>query len=436
MSIYKFLDKDERLTKRDFSSFKEACDFAKANNLTCMTMTYQDFMTAFMEKVARFESHYNFSRLQEMANQAISANPNFGILAVSSNDFMRRIIEMPTPYIVDWLEGKNNLEWLPDYLSESECDHVDPYPRKAMQETAITPTLQTFLKEGSFGINLFSNNESDSLSYGSAIKYWSNSIGELHHHGEYDITEEELPEELRQAYHEIDCFEQYGSRVYFVETEKGYGIALINEYDECFAKDCNLSMDNLFMSAMVDAAAIRSLPEFESASIYLAKELGFESSHELAVVFPASISPKAFEKAAKLLDETVYKSAPELQRVAGVLNTNPLSLRINGYTLKALKKTSFDSIADLLCVSAEDLIKLPGWGRGAVEDVYRAVTNLSEERNVPNLRLWAQIQNVFGNHFETNKKLSLSEQIQSASIRTGDSHASPDVPVKSQDPER
>ena len=70
MSIYKFLDKDERLTKRDFNSFKEACDFAKANNLTCMTMTYQDFMTAFMEKVASFESHYNFSRLQEMANQA------------------------------------------------------------------------------------------------------------------------------------------------------------------------------------------------------------------------------------------------------------------------------------------------------------------------------------------------------------------------------
>lgn len=162
MSIYKFLDKDERLTKKDFSSFKEACDFAKEKNLTCMTMTYQDFMTAFMEKVARFESHYNFSRLQEMANQAISANPNFGIWAISSNDFMRRIIEMPTPYIVDWLEGKNNLEWLSDYLSEAECDHVDTYPRKAMQETAITPALQTFLKEGSLGINLFSKQELES----------------------------------------------------------------------------------------------------------------------------------------------------------------------------------------------------------------------------------------------------------------------------------
>lgn len=29
MSIYKFLDKDERLTKRDFNSFKEACDLLK-----------------------------------------------------------------------------------------------------------------------------------------------------------------------------------------------------------------------------------------------------------------------------------------------------------------------------------------------------------------------------------------------------------------------
>jgi hypothetical protein len=33
-------------------------------------------------------------------------------------------------------------------------------------------------------------------------------------------------------------------------------------------------------------------------------------------------------------------------------------------------------------------------------------------------------------------KPSLSEQIQSASARTADSHASPDVPVKSQGPER
>lgn len=418
MSIYKFLDKDERLTKKDLSSFKEAQDYAKENHLTCMTMTFQDFMSAFMEKVARFESHYNFPRLEEMANQAIASNPSFGIWAISSNDFMRRIIEMPTPYIVDWLEGKNNLEWLPDYLSEAECDQVNTYPRKAMQETAITPTLQSLLKEGSFGINLFPNNDSHSLAYGSAIKYWSNSMGELHHHGEYDITEEELPEELRQVYQEIDCFERYGSRVYLVETEKGCGIALINEYDECFAKDCSLTMDNLFMSAMVDAVAIRSCPEFESASIYLAKELGFESSHELAVIFPASISKEAFEEAAKLLDETVYKAAAELQRVGGVLNMSPLSLQINGYTSKALRKTPFASISDLLCVPAEDLVKLPGWGRGAVEDVHRAVTMLSEERNVPNLRLWALTAQLCGNYPEKVEKLSLTEQIASAASRS------------------
>lgn len=428
MSIYKFIDKEERLTKKAFSSFNEAKDYANENKLTCMTMTYQDFMTAFMEKVARFENHYNFSRLEDMANQAIAANPSFGIWATSSNDFMRRIIEMPSSYIVDWLEGKNNLEWLPDYLSEAECDRVDTYPRKAMQKTVMTPALETLLKEGPFGINLFASNESRSPDYSSAIKYWSNSMGELHHHGEYDITEEDLPDELRHVYQEIDCFEQYGSRVYLTETEKGYGIALINEYDECFAKDCNLSMDNLFVSALVDAVAIRSCPEFKNASIYLAKELGFESSHELAVIFPASISKAAFDKAAKLLDDTVYKAAPELQRICGVLNMSPILLQVNGYTSKALRKTSFASIADLLSVPAEDIVKMPGWGRGSLEDVYRAVNMLSEERNIPNLHLWAQTLNAVRGSFENKKTPSLSDKIQSAETRASSQQPSLEQP--------
>lgn len=51
MSIYKFLDSEERLTKKEFGSFKEAQKFAKENDLTCLTFTYKDFVAAFDEKV-------------------------------------------------------------------------------------------------------------------------------------------------------------------------------------------------------------------------------------------------------------------------------------------------------------------------------------------------------------------------------------------------
>ena len=116
--IYKFTDHRERLTKKRFRSWKEAQEYAQANHLTCLTMAHKDFQEAFNKKIKRMENHYHYTKLETMANQAIIANPGAGHTAIAANDFMHRIIEMPTPYIIDWLEGKNRLEWLPDYVSD------------------------------------------------------------------------------------------------------------------------------------------------------------------------------------------------------------------------------------------------------------------------------------------------------------------------------
>ena len=35
------------------------------------------------------------------------------------------------------------------------------------------------------------------------ITFWSNCCGDLHHNGEYDVSEEQLPEELQRAYREL-----------------------------------------------------------------------------------------------------------------------------------------------------------------------------------------------------------------------------------------
>lgn len=54
------------------------------------------------------------------------------------------------------------------------------------------------------------------------ITFWSNCCGDLHHNGEYNVSEEQLPEELQRAYRELweegnGCLEyllEYGGRYY------------------------------------------------------------------------------------------------------------------------------------------------------------------------------------------------------------------------------
>ena len=158
-------------------------------------------------------------------------------------------------------------------------------------------------------INTYRQNENDVTEYRNAIKYWSNSIGELHYHGKYDISEAELPNELHRVYCDFDIFGKYSSRCYLVETEKGYGIALVNEYDECFADDCHISMTELFDSLLEDTKDISLLSCFSKAEIYIGEHMGFDESHELAVIFPADISREEFEQAAKTLDNYAYYHA-------------------------------------------------------------------------------------------------------------------------------
>ena len=158
-------------------------------------------------------------------------------------------------------------------------------------------------------INLFHQNENDIVEYRNAIKYWSNSLGELHHHGDYEISEYELPVELRRVYTDLDIFERYSSRCYLVETAGGYGIALINEYDEDFANDCNISMAELFNTVIKDVNDISLLSCFNKAEIYIGENMGVDESHELAVVFPANISQTEYDTAAKMLDNIAYYNA-------------------------------------------------------------------------------------------------------------------------------
>lgn len=158
------------------------------------------------------------------------------------------------------------------------------------------------------------NDDKGRLEFYDSIKYWSNALGELHRHGQYDISETDLPDGLRHAYDDLFFKLETGSFTYLVETEKGYGIALINEYDECYADDCGLSMENLFQSAIQDTAVIAADPIFAKTEIFLGEFMGFDNSHAQVVVVPADLSLEELEDIAAQLDSLVYQSAKSFEK--------------------------------------------------------------------------------------------------------------------------
>lgn len=176
---------------------------------------------------------------------------------------------------------------------------------------------------------VFHQNDQELNQYFNAVKYWSNALGELHHRGAESLAEKELPDQLRHAYDNLFFQGEIGSVRYLVETERGYGIALCNEYDQCYADDCGVSPDDLFLAVKEDAAAIAADPLFANAEIIVGEHMGFDNSHDLTVIFPADISADEFMKAAAKLDTLVYQSAKTL--FPPTVSMDTAGLRVDGH---------------------------------------------------------------------------------------------------------
>lgn len=145
----------------------------------------------------------------------------------------------------------------------------------------------------------------DLQKYGEDLSYFCNACGELHYHGKYDITEEQLPEALKRAYNDLwtDCT---GSLCYLVEYKGEYGIALINEFDDYYAENSNTTMDSLFEHMKVKAEEYSKMEEFQTTTILLANEMGFCECHEFVVIMPCDTEKELFDKIAKIL-EGIYQ---------------------------------------------------------------------------------------------------------------------------------
>lgn len=141
-----------------------------------------------------------------------------------------------------------------------------------------------------------------------SIKYWCNSSGELYNEGKR-ITKNDLPSELQTAYDNLWEEDSYWGLCYLVETVKGYGIALINDYDDIFIDKYNVSMTQLFTSAIYDAHTIASKPEFKDVEIFVNQHHpDYSIGHELITVFPYNITREELERASDVLRDHLFNS--------------------------------------------------------------------------------------------------------------------------------
>jgi len=171
----------------------------------------------------------------------------------------------------------------------------------------------------------------DAWSYSKDLKYWCNACGELHHHGEYDITEDELPKELSRAYNGL-WSDSTGSLCYLVEYKGEYGIALINEFDEEFAKNTDVSMNALYACMKTRAEEYSTMNEFKDTKILLFNGCGIQDCHEFVVLLPCDTPKETFDRIADILYKTVYEkgqAADILQKEATVRPTED-ELRVTG----------------------------------------------------------------------------------------------------------
>lgn len=101
-------------------------------------------LECFDKKIKEFESHKEYPWLKQEAEKAKRAYGGYGFEAISYEDFIERIVAMPIDYILDWLNGNNELKW-------RECDKkmlnaikggyvhlLKKYPNKSIRHIGIS----------------------------------------------------------------------------------------------------------------------------------------------------------------------------------------------------------------------------------------------------------------------------------------------------------
>ncbi len=149
--------------------------------------------------------------------------------------------------------------------------------------------------------------EEQEKEYINDFKYWSNACGELHYHGERDITEGELPEDLKRAYNKLFMENKEGLNCYLAEYKGVNGIALIAEY---YRKNPESTHTNDDDNPELGLKVAEKLSKECSGTVWVAYDLGFpwvnNRATEVVLFFPADIDEETWRKEAKFFGDIAY----------------------------------------------------------------------------------------------------------------------------------
>lgn len=182
-----------------------------------------------------------------------------------------------------------------DAYSESYTEEIT-LPKSDIDDALETKKLSFYSKEFPY-------------KYTSDLKYWSNSCGDLHHFGEYDIEEKDLPKELRPAYR---MFEENpnGLNLYLANFKDTNGMLLVAEYHELTPEGKPGELYNFDYAKKLAELLVGKFPRYD---VILAEKLGFpgydgiDFATELGLFIPTKVLNRAgLKEAEKFFGNIAY----------------------------------------------------------------------------------------------------------------------------------
>lgn len=136
--------------------------------------------------------------------------------------------------------------------------------------------------------------------------YWSNSCGDLHYGGFYDVNKDDLPQPLQTIYDEWFVENEFGFNNYLFEKNGRYGMAIEAEYYENDRKVNNLSVSeyDVFISKMewLIKYFLRSVMSFP-IEVELEKDTGDDDIVSILRVFiPYDAGKKVYKRVGTILE--------------------------------------------------------------------------------------------------------------------------------------
>ena len=93
-----------------------------------------------------------------------------------------------------------------------------------------------------------------------------------------------------------------GCLEYLVEYDGKYYIALVSEFDDTFADDTNVSMEELYEIVKLNALELFHQYLFKNTVLIIGKKTGFDGCHEIIFLVPAMELGNTYDE----IEDTIY----------------------------------------------------------------------------------------------------------------------------------